>query len=690
LAVSETEILPARDEINTIFSISISEAEDEGLNQTNIDAYDLLISGLKMWGNVVSTYRLYLANKFGSINDSELVAQEEKVELLIENMSNFTDKLKLRIENNEYPFEATEKLSALSTQILKWKEGFTKVKIIHHSDVWRSDASFMRNTILPLVNEINDNLKKFDSIIHIKNKQYIKELSAVSDRQSFYLMLITVIFVVYSFFVFIFLRRLVFKPLETFSNNLRSQVFSLDEKELIGLAHTKETFVLIDSFIEMNHQSIARRDELSYQAMHDSLTGLPNRKSLMVSLEQNIKSANRQNNSMSFLMLDLNKFKEVNDTLGHHIGDELLIKVGERIKLLLREVDLVARLGGDEFSIVLPETKSQDAALVAKKIIKALKKSFKVAEYSLNIGASIGIAEYPSDGKTANSLMQHADVAMYDCKRNNTDFSFYDLEKDSHSIASLELTQDLKRAIKSKTLNVYYQPKMSANKTQAIGSEALLRWAHPKVGFISPEHIIDLAESSGLIDDLTLLIIDRALTDHKRLKEQGYHLKIAINLSVHNLKSETFVTEVKKILTRLDVDATYITFEITENAMMADPEKSINMMNSLTLLGIKFSVDDFGTGFSSLAYLKKLPVSELKIDRSFVNDIVKDQSDKVIVKSTIELAHNLGLSVVAEGVEDEHALKLLKKMECDEIQGYYFSKPLPYNQFLNWLNESKR
>ncbi len=689
MAVSENEILPARDAINLIFNISIDEAEDESLNQSNIEAYELLVHAQKMWGDVISTYRLYLANKFGAVNDSQLDSQEHNVDLLLSSMFELTKKLQERVNDNEYSFETTEQLKTLSYQLNNYLQGFTKVKKIHHSDSWRADASFMRNTILPVVNKIIENLRIFDNFIYVKNKEYVKGMALVSEQQSFYLAVMVFIFVTYSLLVFIFLKRLVFNPLEKFSSSIRSQAFSLDEKELIRLAYTKETFFLVDSFIEMHHQSLVHRNELTHQAMHDSLTGLPNRKALMISLDQNIKVANRDNKSMSFLMLDLNKFKEVNDTLGHHIGDQLLIKVGDRIKLLLREVDLVARLGGDEFSIVLPSTEKKDAALVASKINKSLKQSFEVAEYSLHIGASIGITEYPNDGQCVNTLMQHADLAMYHSKHNKIEYSFYDADRDSQSIEALALTQDLKRALKEKSLIIYYQPKLAVADQTPIGSEALLRWPHEVVGFVSPEHIIELAEGSGLIDDLTLFIVDQALLDQSKILKHYPELKIAINLSVHNLKNESFVKDIEKIIKKHHINASCITFEITENAMMADPEKSINMMNNLTYLGVKLSVDDFGTGFSSLAYLKKLPVSELKIDRSFVNDIETDPSDKVIVQSTIELAHNLGLSVVAEGIENKASLKLLNEMNCDVTQGYYFSKPLPYEQYAQWLKEYK-
>ncbi len=690
MAVSENEILPARDAIYSIFNISIDEADDQLLIQSNKEAYEILINGQKMWNSVISTYRLYLANKFGAIDDSQLASQEHHLDMLLEKMFEYSAELQKRVGDNEYSIESINELKKLPQQLKNWANGFAKVKAIHHSDAWRADAAFMRNTILPLVNIIIENLRSFDELIYVKNRHYVKDMALVSEQQSFYLVMMVFVFIAYSLVVYIFLKRLVFNPLEQFSNSIRSQAFSLDEKELIRLAYTKETFFLIDSFINMHQQNLARRNELSYQAMHDSLTGLPNRKALMISLEQNIKVSNREHKSMSFFMLDLNKFKEVNDTLGHHIGDQLLVQVGERIKSLLREVDLVARLGGDEFSIVLPGTKKKDAALVAHKINTALKKSFEVAEYSLHIGASIGITEYPSDGDSANILMQHADVAMYHCKHNKTEFSFYDMKRDSHSIEALALTQDLKQALKEKTLTLYYQPKLQVSDQTPVGSEALLRWSHPVVGFVSPEHIIELAEGSGLIDELTLFIIDQGLADQKKLLKHYEYLQIAINLSVHNLKNEAFVTDVAKLIEKHEIDATTITFEITENAMMADPEKSINMMNNLTQLGVRLSVDDFGTGFSSLAYLKKLPVSELKIDRSFVNDIATDPSDKVIVQSTIELAHNLGLSVVAEGVEDDESLRLLKKMGCDVTQGYYFSKPLPFKYYAQWLDDAKK
>lgn len=688
MGFSNSVMLTVRNEINSIFKISIDEAEEDRLFKDNNRAYEALISARRQWDKTVSLYRLYLANKLAATVREDFFIQEAGIEDAFKQSDALIEKVLSRVKKDEYGFQATDQLHNLPQEIKVYKDGFEQVKVIHNSEKWRMDSYFMRNSILPIVGEIIDNLQSLDLLMYEKNDSLVKKTSELSEQQLLYLVMITVIFVIYSLVVSIFLRKLVFKPLSLFSNSIRAQDFKLDEVELLRLANTKETFVLIDSFIDMHRQSLARREELAYQALHDSLTKLPNRKALLINLKQNIKAAHRDNKKLSFFMLDLNKFKDVNDTLGHLVGDDLLIKVGERLSKQLREVDLVARLGGDEFSIVLPGTSRKDASLVAIKIHEALKESFHVEDYALHIGVSIGITEYPSDGKTSTELMQYADVAMYNSKRHGTIYSYYDPEKDTHSLGGLSLTQDLKQAIKDNSFFICYQPKLSVFDEKIIGSEALLRWNHPSLGYVSPEHIIELAESSGLIDDLTLLIIKNTLNDQIELKRQGFDLKIAINLSVHNLKDKFFVQNTKRIIDENDIDAESITFEITESAMMADPKTSIRMMNSLTEIGVKLSVDDFGTGFSSLAYLKKLPVSELKIDRSFVNDIAIDQSDKVIVQSTIDLSHNLGLTVVAEGVEDEKSLSILKTLGCDVSQGYYFSKPLNIKDYIEWLKKN--
>jgi diguanylate cyclase (GGDEF)-like protein len=383
--------------------------------------------------------------------------------------------------------------------------------------------------------------------------------------------------------------------------------------------------------------------------------------------------------------MDLNGFKEINDTLGHHTGDQLLKLVGKRLQSRLREVDTVARLGGDEFAILLPTADMENAFVVAKKILTAMQEVFAIdGKHHLYVEGSIGIALYPEHGEDPQTLTQKADVAMYVAKRKKLGAVVYEASLDENSVGRLALISDLRNALKEDKLELYFQPQVDVNTHHIIGCEALLRWNHPEHGFVPPDQIIPIAEQTGLIKSLTNWVLHKALQQCKNWLDEGFDYHVSVNLSVHNLYDKEIIHQVKNCLNNFDIRPEHLILEITESAMMADPERAIEILTELDRMGTKISIDDFGTGFSSLAYLKQLPVDELKVDRSFVMDMNNDENDAVIVRSTIDLAHNLGLKVVAEGVEDNDALNLLNILGCDLAQGYYISRPLPASDFDNW------
>ena len=460
---------------------------------------------------------------------------------------------------------------------------------------------------------------------------------------------------------------------------------NFEELKIIG---TKETQDLIDAFTDMSHQVYMRQQELEKQALSDSLTGLPNRLMIMDRLDYQLRISTRDNKKFILMMLDLNHFKEVNDTLGHHIGDELLIQVGKRLQEIIRETDTVARLGGDEFAILLPNVDKENVEIVAKKIDQAIQTTFVVHSYNLNISTSIGITEFPTDATEVNVLMQHADVAMYCAKRNKINYCYYDANVDDYSLDRLALSSDIKKAMNNDELELFYQPKYTIASGELNGVEALLRWDHPSMGYISPEIIVDTAEKVGLIDDLTIWIIGKVAADFDVLVNHTDSINFSINLAVQNLRNENFHTLTSDIINKAKIPPGLITLEVTESGMMINPEQSIDILNQLQDVGFNISIDDFGTGFSSLSYIKKLPVSELKIDKSFVIDMLTDESDRVIVRSTIQLAHNLGLQVVAEGVENRESWDMLRAMECDIAQGYFMCKPMPLNALINHISKA--
>lgn len=425
--------------------------------------------------------------------------------------------------------------------------------------------------------------------------------------------------------------------------------------------------------------------DILHQALHDELTGLPNRNLLYDRLQQAINLWHRAQKTVALLIIDLDRFKEINDALGHQGGDQVLVQTARRLREALRETDTVARLGGDEFALLLPAGNAQEATQLANKVLKALEPSYQINGIDIDVKASVGIAVYPYHGNNADDLIRHADMAMYQAKQQDSGFMVYSTESDTNSLNRLTLQVELRHAIENDKLALYYQPQVDLTSGSVVGVEALLRWHHPQKGFIPPDEFIPLAEKSGLISMLTELVLNKAFHQYNIWQQAGIHLTIAINLSARNLHDTRLLTHVSRLLSALKISPDRIHLEITESAMMVDPAKAKQILDGFDDIGLGLAIDDFGTGYSSLAYLKRLPVDVIKIDKSFVLDMTKDESDASIVRATIDLAHTLGLKVVAEGVEDRETWSALQKLGCDIAQGYYISKPIPAEELVRWL-----
>jgi diguanylate cyclase (GGDEF)-like protein/PAS domain S-box-containing protein len=421
-----------------------------------------------------------------------------------------------------------------------------------------------------------------------------------------------------------------------------------------------------------------RQAQLEYLAHNDMLTGIPNRKFLTDSLDDAVVSAGKTGGRLALLLLDLDGFKEINDTLGHPVGDTMLIEVGRRLTSLIGDDGIVTRLGGDEFGILVPTlARDEDARETGQRIVEAIERPYRVEELSLQVGASVGISLYPEHASDANMLLRTADIAMYAAKRDHARVAFYDAAVDRHSVRNLALSGDLREAIEGGQLSLHYQPQMDIESGVITGAEALVRWRHPQHGFISPAEFVPMAEQTGLVRRLNDWIIRRAIRQVSQWRRQGLDIAISINLSARNLHEETLPDRLAEIFDANGVEPARVTLEITESAIMIDPDRAMRVIQRISAIGVRLSIDDFGTGYSSLSYLKRLPVDEIKIDKSFVINMTEDASDAVIVRSTIDLAHNLGLKVVAEGIETEEHLARLAELRCDVGQGFLLGRPVP-------------
>lgn len=655
------------------------------LSKRDIEVF-VLISEIKdSWLRMISAYRLFLVNRMGYLFESAVDNQIQNVEVLFAGFQNKVNKLKTYKKRHGLELEVIIAIETIEALAPKWERGFKQVVEIHNDGQWRADIPLVTEVINPLFNEvytklvvIDDSLKKFADADLVKQTDASSTVIKSLWAMSLFVMLLTLV-------SYIVLEVNFIRPIAKVASSLKAEAKGQEVSELPDV-QAEEIRDLTDAFIELRQQVHTRQLALEHIAMHDSLTSLPNRALLMDRLNQSILNTQRRKRSLALLMLDLDRFKEINDTLGHQTGDALLQQVGVRLKNVLRDSDTVARLGGDEFAVLLSNVNETNALRIASAIHEQLEKVYDVYDHSLYVGMSIGVAIFPQHGETSQSLLQHADVAMYVAKRSNSNVTLYDSELDEHSLSQLSVLSDLRGAIENEEFILEYQPKITIGDNKLDGAEALIRWQHPKHGLIMPDDFIGAAEQTGLIKRISSWVLDRAIRDCQRLHEKGHKINISINLSVWDIQDPNISLNITEKLDKWGLSAKYVTLEITERVMMAEPERARQVLTNLEAMGLSIVIDDFGTGFSSLVYLKQLPVSMLKIDKSFVIDMMKDESDAAIVHSIIGLAHNLGLQVVAEGVESDQTWSWLKTWDCDFAQGFYISRPLSIIEFEKFMD----
>ncbi len=507
------------------------------------------------------------------------------------------------------------------------------------------------------------------------------------------------VFFAYSFLAFLLassLQRLVSEPIKSLAASMRTVSREKNFSYRVQKTSHDELGRLFDGFNEMLSEIETRDQELlnsqvhlEYQAHHDPLTQLANRLLFHDRLDHSLARARRMKSRLAILYIDLDRFKNINDSLGHDVGDKVLCAVSERMNGLVRETDTLARMGGDEFVIILEQLrKNEDVQRYVERLLKELTRQIEVSDHKLHVSASVGISLYPDNGDDADSLMQAADIAMYQAKnKGNSLYQFYSADMDSDARESLLLENQLRNALKKKQLILHYQPQFELKTGRLIGFEALIRWQHPDLGLVSPLDFISLAEETGLIVPIGQWVLSEACTQMKKIQDQWQlPLRVAVNLSPRQFLHPSLVQTVAEVLYRTKLKPGFLELEITESMVMGNVDQSISKMNEFNRMGVELAIDDFGIGYSSLEYLKKFPISKLKIDQTFVRELGINVNDTAIVNSVIALSKNMGLEVIAEGIETVEQLDFLKKEGCDQGQGYWFSKPLPVASLPEFLN----
>jgi len=460
--------------------------------------------------------------------------------------------------------------------------------------------------------------------------------------------------------------------------------------------HGNPAYVIFDTDItqeiELQKEYEEQTKMLHHQAHHDSLTNLPNRTLFKDRLTQAILSAKHNKEKFALLFIDLDQFKKINDSLGHHVGDKVLIEAATRLQSIIKEEDTLARLGGDEFTIILKDIQNiQNVSIIAQKLVNIMQDPITINKHNLYVTSSIGISIYPDDAKTADNLVKYADAAMYKAKDEGRDnFQFYSRDMTAFAFERVIMESSLRIAIKEDQFEVYYQPQFEAKSHKIRGMEALIRWNHPTLGLVSPAKFIPIAEENGLIVEIDRIVMKKAMAQFVSWYEMGLTPGVlSLNLAMKQLSQQDFTAFLLQSMNTLKFHAHWLELEITEGQVMNNPESSIEKLKQINEMGIEIAIDDFGTGYSSLSYLKKLPLDKLKIDRSFVRDIPDDEDDMAITKAIIALGKSLNLTLIAEGVETEEQRDFLIENECDLIQGYLYSPPKPEDEIERLLKENR-
>lgn len=538
------------------------------------------------------------------------------------------------------------------------------------------------NLSIPLDNNSND----LTGVLHISyDESSTQDQIYDAYKRSLYFSLF---YILISALLTVMLGRRLTKPIEHLREQTREIAHGQFHQEITVKTEIKELCLLAETLEFMRDELVTQTESMEHQALHDSLTGLPNRALLHDRVDQALFHPFDALEKFSLALIDLDRFKEINDSFGHLTGDNVLMEVAARLRHVVRRGDTVTRLGGDEFAILLPTADQKASIHVTEKMLQSLLEPINIDKYSLRIGASIGIVNYPDHGDCFEALLGNADIAMYAAKQSGGGIKVFSQALSKDTFKKLTLASDLRVAVEEKQFFTVFQPKLNIKTGLAHAAEALVRWNHPEKGLISPVDFIPIAERTGIISGITKCVLEDVIEKLSHWLSMGYRFSVSVNLSAHDLENENLPELIVDTLKKHNVPPEHLELEITESAIITDPLRAFDSLKKLHNIGIKIALDDFGTGYSSLAQLRRLPLSIIKIDRSFIFGMTTNDSDVAIVRATIGMAHDLGLKVVAEGPEDKQSMKALKELNCDYAQGYYVSKPLKADDFISWIDKN--
>lgn len=675
-------LLESNTEFESAATLALQEIADEDGEAYASTLYREIAQIRDLWRLQILNFRAIIV-RFSGLNRIEHIPQEQNINII--NQEIRRKLAKLNKQRGKFGFETQEALSVMQTRVKQWYDDYQKVQQIRSSKIWRADINYIENNIRPLQSRIWKDLESLEADVLAWSSHNTAAVEKAAWQANIELWSMTSAAILFVVLVYLMISRTVLTPIAKIAGAITEEGKHVENIALPSKS-SREIYALIASYNTMRRQIHHRQMALEHQALHDALTGLPNRALLQDRLEQAIQQAKRHKTDVALILLDLDRFKDINDSLGHSVGDQVLQEIGARLNVCLRSSDTVARLGGDEFAIIIPDADTTQASFFVEKVINKIDAPIVINEQNMYVGVSIGIALFPENGEDADTLMRQADIAMYDAKHNKKNYSFFHNEMEAISKDKLSLVGDLKEELNQPTgnLSLHYQPQINVQTGRIHSTEALLRWHHPQNGMMPPDEVVRMSEQSGLIRALTNWVLERAIKDCKDWSSNGFAFNVSVNLSAWNLQDASLPESIRHLLDQYELPPGRLTLEITESAVMSDPIHARNILTKLSGMGIQLDIDDYGTGFSSLAYLKILPVNGLKIDKSFVIEMEEDDNDKIIVQSTIDLAHNLNLMVIAEGVETAEALSSLKDFHCDFAQGYHIARPMPEAEFRKW------